>query len=56
MNELKILGNALDGRKGESTIKQKFLTKENLLLLGETKTKAATTACTWGIEADALNR
>ena len=35
---------------------KKLLTKENLQLLGETTTKLARTASTWGIEKDALNR
>ena len=35
---------------------KKSPTKENLLLLGETKTKLARTASTRGIEAGALNR
>ena len=34
---------------------KKSLTKENLKLLGETTTKLAITASTWGIEAGALN-
>ena len=35
---------------------EKSLTKENLQLLGETTTKQARTASTWGIETGALNR
>ena len=35
---------------------EKSLTKENLQLLGETTTKQARTAPTWGIEAGAPNR
>ena len=35
---------------------KKSLTKENLQLLGETTTKLARTAPTWGIEAGVLNR
>ena len=35
---------------------EKLLTKENLLLLGETATKLARTVSTWGIETGALNR
>ena len=35
---------------------EKLLMKENLLFLGETTTKLARTAPTWGIEAGALNR
>ena len=35
---------------------EKLLMKENLQLLGETTTKLARTASTWGIEAGALNR
>ena len=35
---------------------EKSLTKENLPLLGETTTKLARTASTWGIEKGALNR
>ena len=35
---------------------KKSLTKQNLLLLGETTTKLARTAPTWGIEAGVLNR
>ena len=35
---------------------EKLLTKENLQLLGETTTKLARTASTWGIETGALNR
>ena len=35
---------------------KKLLTKENLQLLGETTTKLARTASTWGREAGALNR
>ena len=40
----------------KSTIKQKFLMKENLQLLFDSTTKQARTAPTWGIEAGALNR
>ena len=35
---------------------EKLLMKEDLQLLGETTTKLARTASTWGIEAGALNR
>ena len=35
---------------------EKWLMIENLQLLGETTTKLARTAPTWGIEAGALNR
>ena len=35
---------------------EKLLTIENLRLLGETTTKLARTASTWGIGAGALNR
>ena len=35
---------------------EKSLTKENLLLHGETTTKLARTPSTWGIETGALNR
>ena len=35
---------------------KKLLTKENLQLLGETTTKLARTASTWGIEVGVLNR
>ena len=35
---------------------EKSLTKENLQLLGETTTKLARTASTWGIETGALTR
>ena len=35
---------------------KKSLMKENLQLLGETTTKLARTASTWGIETGALNR
>ena len=35
---------------------EKLLTKENLQLLGETTTKLARTASTWGIETGALSR
>ena len=35
---------------------EKSLMKENLQLLGETTTKLATTAPTWGIEAGVLDR
>ena len=35
---------------------KKLLTKENLQLLGETTTKLARTASTWGIETGVLNR
>ena len=35
---------------------KKLLTKEILQLLGETTTKLARTASTWGIETGALNR
>ena len=56
MNELKLLVDALDGRKCESTIKQKSLTKEHLRLLNDSTTKMARTASTRGIDAGALNR
>ena len=35
---------------------KKLLTNENLKLLGETTTKLARTASTWGIETGVLNR
>ena len=35
---------------------KKLLMKETLQLLGETTTKLARTASTWGIETGALNR
>ena len=35
---------------------EKMLTKENLQLLFDSKTKLARTAPTWGIETGALNR
>ena len=35
---------------------EKLLMKENLQLLGETTTKLARPASTWGIEKGALNR
>ena len=35
---------------------EKSLTMENLLLLGETRTKLARDASTWGVDAGALNR
>ena len=35
---------------------KKLLMKENLQLLGETTTKLAIAASTWGIETGALNR
>ena len=35
---------------------KKLLTTENLQLLGETTTKLARTASTWGIDAGVLNR
>ena len=35
---------------------KKLLTKENLQLVGETTTKLARTASTWGIEVGVLNR
>ena len=35
---------------------KKLLMKENLQLFGETTTKLARTASTWGIETGALNR
>ena len=56
VNDLKLLVNALDGWKCESTIKQKLLMKENLQLLDDSTTKLARTDSTWGIDAGALNR
>ena len=35
---------------------EKLLMRENLQLLGETTTKLARTASTWGIETAVLNR
>ena len=35
---------------------EKLLTKENLQLLGDSTTKLARTAPTWGIETGVLNR
>ena len=35
---------------------EKLMMKENLQLLGETTTKLARTASTWGIETGVLNR
>ena len=56
VKDLKLLVNALEGKKASQQLNKKSLTKENLQLLFDSTTKPARTAPTWGIEAGVLNR